>query len=86
MDMVTLALQRTNGRVLKRSRRRDFVHGGDGQEQDGTGNTGVHGEYIYIYSAIRRPSKHAYGCVIKLKRCAWNQFHIRRNSHRSLTG
>lgn len=49
MDMVTLALQRTNGRVLKRSRRRDFVHGGDGQEQDGTGNTGVHGEYIYIY-------------------------------------
>lgn len=43
--------------------------------------------YIYtVYSAIRRASNHAYGCVIKLKRCAWNQFHIRRNSNRSLTG
>lgn len=52
MDMVTLALQRTNGRILKRSRRRDCVRRGDGQEQDGAGNTGAYGEYS-IYGAIR---------------------------------
>lgn len=34
-------------RVLKRSSTRDFVYGGDGQEQDGTGNTGVHEDYVY---------------------------------------
>lgn len=50
MDMVTLALQRTNVRVLKRSsgRSEDFVYGGVGRKKTVPGNTGVCGDYKYI--------------------------------------